>query len=228
MKLSIVIPFYNEEDNVEAVVREVLQAQPDAEVIAVDDGSGDRTGKILDGLSSIRVIHLKKNLGQSAALYAGLRSATGDICVMMDGDGQNDPADISKLIQHIHMADVICGYRAHRQDTWNRRIASRIANKIRSSLLGDGIRDTGCTLKAMKHEHICFLVPFNGLHRFMPALLKSAGLKIYEVPVNHRPRRAGQSKYTIAGRAWRGIYDLIGVGWLLKRQIRWPQKTEGV
>lgn len=221
MKVSIIVPFYNEKESVVAVLDEIKQAQPEAEIIAVDDGSTDGTVEILEKQSGIRIARHQKNLGQSAALYTGLTSATGDVCVMMDGDGQNDPADIGKLIEHLDKADVVCGYRAKRMDSWTKKAASRIANKIRSSILRDGIRDTGCTLKAMKHDHVRYLVPFNGLHRFIPALLRSAGLSIMEVPVNHRPRKAGVSKYTIGGRAVRGIFDLIGVYWLLKRRIRW-------
>ncbi|MFZ5807404.1 MAG: glycosyltransferase family 2 protein [Verrucomicrobiota bacterium] len=221
MKFSIIVPFYNEEGNVVAVLDEIKNAQPDAEIIAVNDGSTDGTSEILQKQSGTRLINHPRNLGQSAALYSGLMASSGDICVMMDGDGQNDPADIGKLVEALAHADVACGYRAKRQDSWSKKIASRIANNIRSAILRDGIRDTGCTLKAMRREHVQYLVPFNGLHRFIPALLRAAGLSIIEVPVNHRPRRAGISKYTIGGRALRGIFDLIGVYWLLKRRIRW-------
>lgn len=222
MKISIIIPFYNEEENVPSVIEEVKRAQPHAEIIAVDDGSADSTPQKLAAQSGIRIITLSKNLGQSAALYLGLNAATGDICVMMDGDGQNDPADIPALLQQMQNADVVCGYRKKRQDSWSKKIASRIANKIRSAVLGDGIRDTGCTLKAIRKEHVKHLIPFNGLHRFLPALLRAANLKIIEIPVNHRPRKFGKSKYTIGGRALRGIYDLIGVQWFLKRRVHWP------
>jgi dolichol-phosphate mannosyltransferase len=223
MKISIIIPFYNEEENVDPVIREVLATNPGAEVIAVDDGSHDGTAERLAAIPGIRVIRLPSNLGQSAALYRGLEAAEGDVCVMMDGDGQNDPADIPKLIALLDRADVVCGYRAHRRDTWNRRLASRLANRIRNAVLHDGIRDTGCTLKAVKKEHVRHLVPFNAMHRFMAALFKSAGLTIVEIPVNHRPRQAGVSKYTVAGRAVRGLYDLLGVRWLVSRRIHWPR-----
>jgi dolichol-phosphate mannosyltransferase len=199
---------------------------PDAEILAVDDGSSDQT---VMRISEIPGIHLLKNginLGQSAALYHGLVAASGDVCVMMDGDGQNDPADIPRLIEYLDRADLVCGYRRERRDTWGRRISSRIANNIRRTFLQDGIRDTGCSLKVMKKEHVRFLVPFNGLHRFMPALLKAAGLRIHEEPVNHRPRLRGTSKYTIGGRALRGITDLFGVSWLIRRQIRWKNNLQ--
>jgi dolichol-phosphate mannosyltransferase len=194
VKVSIVIPFYNEEENVVAVLNEVRARQPEAEI-----------------------------LGQSAALYYGLHAATGDVLVMMDGDGQNDPADIPALIIALEQGegDFACGYRKNRQDTWQKKAASRIANAIRRKVLGDGCRDTGCTLKAIRREHVKFIHPFNAMHRFIPALLANAGLRIAEVPANHRPRTLGVSKYTVAGRAWRGLRDLFGVRWLLSRSIRW-------
>jgi dolichol-phosphate mannosyltransferase len=221
-RLSIIVPFYNEEENVSELLREIRQACPGAEIVAVDDGSTDGTLAKLRAEPGIEVLPFSHNCGQSAALYAGLHHATGDICIMLDGDGQNDPADIPALVAALATADVACGYRLHRQDTWNRRVASRFANKIRRAFLHDGIRDTGCSLKAMRREHVRFLVPFNGMHRFLPALLKNAGLSIVEVPVNHRPRLRGVSKYTIGGRALRGLRDLTGVSWLLTRQLRLP------
>ena len=226
MKISIVIPFFNEEENVEAVLREVRATNPDAEIIAVDDGSRDRTAARIRSCPGVRLISFPRNLGQSAALYAGLTHAQNAICVMMDGDGQNDPSDIAQLVAGLDHADVVCGYRERRQDTWARRAASRIANRIRRAILDDGVRDTGCTLKAIKSSAVRHLIPFNGLHRFIPALLGHAGLRVVEIPVKHRPRQFGVSKYTMARRAWRGLYDLIGVRWLLARQIAWPEKEE--
>lgn len=220
--LSVVIPFYNEEENVVELLREVRAACPEAEIVAVDDGSKDETQARIRSEPGVRLVALGRNLGQSAALYAGLHQASGEICVMLDGDGQNDPADIPSLVQALSQAEVACGYRKNRQDTWKRRVASRIANGIRRWFLHDGIRDTGCSLKAMHREHVGYLVPFNGMHRYIPALLKNAGLSIVEIPVNHRPRLRGVSKYTIGGRAWRGIRDLIGVSWLLQRHIAFP------
>jgi dolichol-phosphate mannosyltransferase len=224
--LSIVIPFFNEEENVAELLGEIRAACPAAEIVAVDDGSTDRTREFLRREAGVTIIAFDRNLGQSAALFAGLQYATGEICVMLDGDGQNDPADIPALVEALAHADVACGYRRKRQDMWSRRVASRIANRIRRVFLHDGIRDTGCSLKAIHREHVRYLVPFNGLHRFMPALLKNAGLSIVEVPVNHRPRLRGQSKYTIGGRALRGLKDLVGVSWLLQRQIRFPTSAE--
>ena len=224
-ELSLIIPFYNEEENVSAVITEARSTVPGAEIIAVDDGSRDRTPALLDQEKNIRVIHFPKNLGQGPALYAGLLAASRPYAAMMDGDGQNDPADLPSLLQLLQgrQADFACGIRTPRRDSWQKRAASRIANAIRRAVLLDGAHDTGCSLKIMKREDVRFLVPFKGMHRYLPALLGAAGLKLGELPVRHRPRRAGVSKYTIAGRAWAGIQDLIGVGWLIRRRVPWPR-----
>ena len=226
MSTSVVIPFYNEEESVQFVLEEVLACQPDAEIVAVDDGSSDRTWEIICSLP-VHGLRLSENRGQSAAMYAGMRAASGDVIVLMDGDGQNDPADIGKLVELLQQenVDVVCGQRVNRRDTASRRIASRAANAIRRSILNDGISDTGCSLKAFRREHVDLLVPFNGLHRYLPAIFLQANLSIREVPVNHRERAQGTSKYTNWERALRGIYDLFGVRWLLKRKVVYP-KTE--
>jgi len=227
-ELSIIVPFFNEEENVAEVLAEIRAAQPAAEIIAVNDGSTDSTRqRILDFPGGARLIDFPRNLGQSAAFYHGLHAARGRLLAMMDGDGQNDPSDIAALAAALGRADFACGFRARRRDTWSKRAASRIANAIRRSVLADGIRDTGCSLKVIRRAHVKFLVPFNGLHRFIPALLVNAGLTLVEVPVNHRPRAHGISKYTVAGRAWRGLRDLLGVRWFLSRHIRWNLDPHG-
>ena len=223
-QLSLIIPFYNEEENVSAVIAEARSAVPEAEIIAVNDGSRDRTPALLDAEANLRVIHFPKNLGQGPALYAGLLASTRPFAAMMDGDGQNNPNDLPALLQLLekNQADFACGIRTPRMDSWQKRTASKIANAIRRAFLMDGAHDTGCSLKIIKREDVRFLVPFKGMHRYLPALLGAAGLRLGELPVAHRPRRAGTSKYTIAGRAWVGIQDLIGVGWLLRRRVPWP------
>jgi dolichol-phosphate mannosyltransferase len=222
---SIVVPFYNEEETIRGVLDEIVRLHPEADIVAVDDGSKDATWQILQDFPTVRSFRFPQNRGQSAAMYAGLREAKAPICVLMDGDGQNDPADIKSLVAALSSgeADVVCGYRAQRKDTASRRWASKIANSIRRSILHDGVRDTGCSLKAFRKEVVDHLVPFHGMHRYLPAIFLKAGLKIAEVPVNHRPRMAGTSKYTNWERALRGIYDLLGVRWLLSRKvnIRW-------
>ena len=227
--VSIIVPFYNEEECAESVLREVRACQPGAEIIAIDDGSSDRTWEIIARLDGITALRLTENRGQSAAVYAGLRAAKGDICVLMDGDGQNDPADIGKLVAAVAAGgcDVACGRRAKRRDTWSRRAASRIANRVRRTFIRDGINDTGCSLKAFPKDCVDLLVPFNGLHRFLPAIFTHAGLRLAEIDVNHRQRSAGASKYTNWDRALRGIYDLVGVCWLLKRKVLYPPVESG-
>jgi dolichol-phosphate mannosyltransferase len=222
---SVVVPFYNESENVTEVLQELRAVLPQAEIIAIDDGSRDGTwAKILQA-DRVRGLRFVTNQGQSAAIFHGLRAATQPVVGMMDGDGQNDPANFRVLLAEFARggADVVCGYRANRRDTWSRRMASRIANAIRRAFLDDGVRDTGCSQKVFRREAVELLVPFRGLHRYLPAIFKQAGLKIAEVPVNHRPRRAGVSKYNNWTRALQGIYDLVGVGWLLKRKITPPQ-----
>ncbi|MEM1441223.1 MAG: glycosyltransferase family 2 protein, partial [Verrucomicrobiota bacterium] len=209
---------------VEFVLQEIVSCQPDAEVVAVDDGSTDRTWEIMQTVEGVTPLRLSENRGQSGALFAGLNFASGDILVMLDGDGQNDPADIGKLVELVRAGDcdVAVGRRAKRQDTWSRKTASRIANAVRRWFIHDGISDTGCSLKAIQRDHVDLLVPFNGLHRFLPAIFTHAGLIIDEIDVNHRERKAGESKYTNLDRAIRGIYDLVGVCWLLKRKVILP------
>lgn len=223
--VSIVVPFYNEEECVEFVLREIRECQPEAELIAIDDGSADATWEKMRAVEGVTPLRLSQNRGQSAAIYAGLRAARGAVCVLLDGDGQNDPADIGKLVAAVQAdeCDVACGRRAKRKDTWSRRAASRIANAVRRTFIQDGISDTGCSLKAFRKECIDLLVPFNGLHRFLPAIFTHAGLRLAEIDVNHRERTAGTSKYTNFDRALRGIYDLVGVCWLLKRKVIFPR-----
>ena len=218
-EVSIILPFYNEEESVRSVVEEILGLYPGVELIAVDDGSSDRTAEILSGIAGVTLVRFPKNRGQSAAMYVGLRAASRPICVLMDGDGQNDPADIPKLVALLEGAGLVCGWRQTRRDTASRRWASKAANRIRRWFIHDGVRDTGCSLKAMRRGAAEHLIPFNGMHRYIPAMLKASGLTIAEVAVNHRPRGAGVSKYTNWDRALRGIHDLIGVSWILKRKV---------
>lgn len=223
MKTSVIIPFYNEAENVENVLEETRRTNPEAEIIAVNDGSSDGTEAVIKKNPLVRLVSLAGHFGQSAALYTGLTVAEGEICVLMDGDGQNDPADIAKLVRLLNHADLVCGFRQNRQDTWSRRSASWLANFIRRAVLHDHIRDSGCGLKAMRRADLCHVVPFDGLHRFLPVMFGNAGLRIVEVEVNHRPRRHGKSKYTIGRRALLGLHDLIGVRWLMRRRLAWPK-----
>ena len=222
-QVSVVIPVYNEAENVSELQRELASALKEIshEILFVDDGSQDRTVDQIKRTSSVRILEFEKNAGQSAAIYAGLRAAGGNVLVLIDGDLQNDPHDIPRLLAEIDRgADLVCGYRANRQDTWFKRIQSQIANSVRSRFTKDGVRDTGCTLKAMRRECIEALVPFHGMHRFIPALIKGFGYKITEIPVNHRARLHGFSKYSFGNRALHATIDMFGVRWLLGRQIK--------
>jgi len=222
--VSVVVPLFNEEESVPILQSELRTALSglDHEIVFVDDGSADRTVEQIETAPNIRVIRFEKNTGQSAAIYAGLHAARGATVVLMDGDLQNDPADIPKLLAEIARgADLVCGYRRKRKDTLLKRGTSWIANAVRSRFTKDGVRDTGCTLKAMRRECVCALIPFKGMHRFIPALIKGAGYRLVEIPVNHRPRRFGQSKYGLGNRALRATIDMFGVRWLLARRLNY-------
>jgi dolichol-phosphate mannosyltransferase len=223
-EVSVIVPLYNEEENVPILQAELRAALKgvDYEIIFVDDGSADRTVERIEAAPNVRVIRFKKNAGQSAALYAGLQAARGETLVLIDGDLQNDPADIPRLLGEVARgADLVCGYRAQRRDTRVKRLTSRIANAVRSRYTKDGVRDTGCTLKAMRRECVTALVPFKGMHRFIPALVKGAGYRLVEIPVNHRQRRFGQTKYGLGNRAVRATVDMFGVRWLLSRRLNY-------
>jgi dolichol-phosphate mannosyltransferase len=225
-ELSVLLPAYNEEACIAAVVREAVgvlrgMARP-FEILVVDDGSTDATPACLQALRTelpeLRLLRLVKNSGQSAALGAAFRAARGGIFITLDADGQNDPADIPALVAKLESCDVCCGYRAKRQDTWSKRYGSRLANAVRNCALRETIRDTGCTLKAFRAEWVRSLpMQFRGMHRFLPALMAMAGAHIAEIPVNHRPRAAGQSKYTNWGRLKETLWDLWAVRWMQKR-----------
>jgi len=222
--VSVIVPLFNEEENVSILQSELNTAlgEIDHEIIFVDDGSLDRTVERIVTAPNVRVIRFEKNTGQSAAIYAGLEAARGATAVLIDGDLQNDPADIPRLLAEINRgADLVCGYRAQRKDTLVKRLTSRIANFVRSRFTKDGVRDTGCTLKAMRCECANELVPFKGMHRFIPALVKAAGYRLVEIPVNHRPRRFGHSKYGLGNRALRATIDMFGVRWLLSRRLNY-------
>ncbi|HWB59438.1 MAG TPA: glycosyltransferase family 2 protein [Chthoniobacteraceae bacterium] len=228
-KISVVIPLYNEEENVPILQKELTAALAglDYEIVFVDDCSKDATFSKIERSPRVRVLQFEKNAGQSAAMFVGIHAARGEVVVLLDGDLQNDPADIPKLLKEIDNGyDLVCGYRAKRKDTVVKRITSRVANFVRSRFTRDGVRDTGCTLKAMRTECRRALVPFYGMHRFIPALVKGAGYKLTEVPVNHRPRKFGVSKYGLGNRAVKATLDMLGVRWLLSRQLAYKVKPD--
>ena len=222
--VSVVVPLFNEEENVPILQAELVAALAGIrhEIIFVDDGSTDQTRARLTGSDEVRILHFEQNAGQSAAIHAGANAARGAVVVLIDGDLQNDPGDIPRLLAEIERgADLVCGYRARRKDTLLKRLTSWVANSVRSRFTKDGVRDTGCTLKAMRRECVRTLVPFKGMHRFIPALVKGAGYRLVEIPVNHRARKFGQSKYGLGNRALRATIDMFGVRWLLSRQLKY-------
>jgi dolichol-phosphate mannosyltransferase len=194
------------------------------EVLFVDDGSTDGSLAALIRLAqedpAVRVVRLARNSGQSAALDAGFRHARGEIIVTLDSDLQNDPADIPLLLARLDgSCDVVCGVRARRRDSWVRRLSSGIANAVRNRLTHESVRDVGCTLRACRSEVLRRVAPWNGMHRFLPTLLRMEGARVVEIDVGHRPRRFGQPKYNIRNRIWRASTDLLGVRWLQRRWI---------
>ncbi len=226
MNVTVVIPFYNEAENIAPLVAElcaVRRALPELTALLVDDGSSDGTWAAIAQASAeqpwIRGLHHARNRGQSAAMLTGLRAAPGDILVTMDGDLQNDPGDIPQLVAQMGDADVVCGYRAKRRDSFARRLGSRLGNAVRRWVTHDGIRDTGCSLKAFRRECVGDLPPLNGVHRFMPAYFLLHGRRIREVPVNHRPRQHGVSKYTNLKRLPKTMFDLLGFYWYRTRLL---------
>jgi len=232
--LSVVVPVFDEEDNIAPLAAEIAAALAGLtlphELIFVDDGSRDSTRKrVLEAIerhAGVRLVALDRNQGQSAALIAGVRAARMSHVATLDGDLQNDPADLQRLLGQAGATDVVLGRRAVRRDTFARRLAGRVANAVRRAVLGDGASDTGCSLKVFPADVFLALPRFDGMHRFLPALFRYQGLTLRELDVNHRERRAGRSKYTNLARLRRTIFDLFGVWWLSKRTIRLDAKDD--
>ncbi|HEY4940179.1 MAG TPA: glycosyltransferase family 2 protein [Rhizomicrobium sp.] len=227
--LSVVVPVKDEAANVGPLVREIAAAvagEATCEIIFVDDGSSDGTAAALkalkDEIPQLRVIQHGRNLGQSRGIRTGVRAARSEIIVTLDGDGQNDPADIPKLLAILRESDarnvgVVSGVRAKRQDTYSRRLASRLGNTVRARLLNDGASDTGCGLKAFRRDAFLALPYFDHIHRFIITLMLREGYDVRFVEVNHRPRAHGASKYTNFGRLLVSVKDILGVRWLQRR-----------
>lgn len=229
--LSVVVPVFNERDNVTPLIDEItaaLRGRIDFEIVYVDDHSRDDTLAVLQGLKArvpeLRVLQHVQQSGQSTAIRTGVKAARGAWIATLDGDGQNDPADIPKLIAARDGGDaqtrLYAGWRVNRQDSGSKRWASKWANAIRSRMLRDETPDTGCGIKLFERDAFLDLPYFDHMHRYLPALMQRAGWKTISVPVNHRHRTAGVSKYNNLNRALVGISDLRGVAWLIKRGKR--------
>jgi glycosyltransferase involved in cell wall biosynthesis len=235
-ELSIVVPVYNEEESLPLLwqqIREVLDPTGlRYEAIFVDDGSQDRSAEIIREFRQqdrrVRLVKLKANAGETAATDAGFKAVRGRHVVVMDADLQNDPHDIPGMLAHLDEWDAVTGWRVDRAagDSWIRRLSSRIANRIRNSLSQETIQDSGCTFRAFRRECLRDLVLYRGLHRFIPTLLRMRGFRVIEVPVNHRPRRFGKSKYGIGNRALRAFIDLLAVRWMKDRHLRYEVAEE--
>jgi dolichol-phosphate mannosyltransferase len=227
--LSVVLPVYNEEGNLPELygrLVQVLSPLGDFELIFVDDGSGDGTGDACERVGWVKVIRHARNMGQSAATITGFQHAAGDIIVTLDGDGQNDPAAIPALLDALKTHDVAQGIRARRNDTLWRRFGSRFAWAVRNMVLRDGIKDIGCSLRAFPRHAAMKLPQFNGLHRLMPAIFVFMGMKVAQLPTQHRPRTAGVSKYGNLKRGARGLLDLAGLYWLKRRVFRYERNKQ--
>jgi len=223
--LSIVVPVHNEVGSLETLHAELdaaLAGYPARlEMIFVDDGSDDGSAEVLRTLAErdarVRVRTLSRRHGQSAALAVGFRAARGDVTATLDADLQNDPADLPRLLERMDDADVVCGVREHRHDHWTRIAAARIANGFRNRMTGESVTDVGCALRVMRTSHLKNVKMFRGMHRFLPTLLALEGASVLEVPVSHRPRSSGRSKYGISDRLFVGLVDVFAVRWMQRR-----------
>lgn len=232
-ELSIIVPVFNEEQNLVPLLNEilvVLRGRLDFEIVYVDDASHDGTAQVLGQLAlripELRAFSHARRSGQSAALWTGVNAARARWVVTLDGDGQNNPADIPTLLQHREAAPpevkLFAGWRTHRQDDAVRRLSSQIANRVRRRLLSDETPDTGCGIKLFERDAFLTLPRFQHMHRYLPALMRRDGWRCQSVPVSHRPRSAGQSKYGVWNRLWVGLADLMGVAWLARRPVAVP------
>jgi len=228
LDVSIVIPVMNEEESVPVLAREIETAFAVTdyrwECLWVDDGSSDKTVELITAMASPphRLLKHDRNYGQSAAFYTGFKYARGEIIGTLDGDLQNDPADLPRMISRLKRGevDIVNGIRANRQDDWVRKLSSKIANGFRNWMTEDSITDVGCSIRVFYKDFVEILPLWKGMHRFLPTLMRMNGGKIIEVPVNHRQRQFGLTKYGIGNRLWVGLMDTFGVKWLSKRGVR--------
>lgn len=231
---SVVIPLKNEEGNIADLIYELepvmIGLKKPWELLCIDDGSTDGTVNILSEIAKrkpfVRIIIFDRNYGQSCAFDAGFKMAKGDWVITLDGDRQNDPADIPKLLAVAESNDLVCGHRINRRDPWHKKITSLLANFIRSRLCKDQVNDTGCSLKVYRKQCLQKIKMFKGMHRFLPALFIIEGFRVAEVPVNHRERVKGKTKYNFFNRSFNTISDLLAVRWMGKRHVNYRIKKE--
>jgi glycosyltransferase involved in cell wall biosynthesis len=229
------VPVYEERDNLEPLHGELcaaLSAQAGGvEFVYVDDGSRDGSGEALGKLATqdgrVRVLRFAENCGQTAALAAGFGAARGEIVATLDADGQNDPADLPRLLAALDRADVVNGVRQQRRDGWVRRLSSKIGNGFRNWMTHESVTDVGCSLRVMRAAYLRRVKLYRGMHRFLPTLLRLEGARVIELPVSHRPRRSGRSKYGIANRLFVGVADVFAVRWMQKRRLAWRLREPG-
>lgn len=234
IKYSVVVPLKNEEENIVDLINELEpimeKLNSSWELICIDDGSTDQTLPILTEIAGkkkyINILVFDRNYGQSCAFDAGFKSARGEWIITLDGDRQNDPADIPKLLTVTDSHDLICGRRVNRRDPWHKKITSRLANFVRSRFCRDEIHDTGCSLKIYRRSCLGHIKLFKGMHRFLPALFKIEGFRVTEVPVNHRERLKGQTKYNFLNRSFNTIADMFAVRWMWKRHLNYHIKDK--
>ena len=235
--IAIIVPMFNESANVGPMVEEVGKAFARSaqswELVLVDDASTDDTWARIQAANRanprVRGLRHTRNQGQSAAVWTGITGTDAPILCTLDGDLQNDPADLPRMVEMLGALDFVCGHRQNRQDTLVRKVSSRVARIARKAALGYDFADTGCALRAFRRTSLAGVFPFNGLHRFLPILVAGNGSRCQEIPVHHRPRVAGVSKYGVWNRLGRGIFDLVGVAWYQRRRLKSApvESTEG-
>lgn len=233
--LSVVIPIYNEAENLDPLLTELTgvlkNLNKSYEIICINDASTDGSLQVLKDLKplypELRILSHTINSGESAGQATGFRYSRGDIIITMDGDMQNDPGDIPKMLKALSdEVACVCGVRKVREDNVVRRISSYIANTFRNFMTGDAISDAGCTFRAIRRSALKEMVVFNGMHRFLPSILRAQAYRVVEIPINHRPRFAGRSKYGIGNRLWRGILDCFAMRWYKARAVRGDRVEE--
>jgi dolichol-phosphate mannosyltransferase len=236
IKYSIVIPLKDEEGNIKPLIQEIEPVMHSLnepwELICIDDGSTDQTLPLLQEMSKdkpfLKTIAFDRNYGQSSAFDAGFQSARGEFVITLDGDRQNDPTDIPAMVKLAKDYDLVCGIRKKRKDNWLKRTTSICANAVRSRFCHDGVKDTGCSLKVYRKSCLTKIKMYHGMHRFLPALFQIEGFRVGQIPVNHRERDQGTTKYNFLNRSFNTVFDMFAVRWMRKRHLNYKTKSESL